>query len=164
MQLTELCSCLEYGFIWTVILKLWGLWFIAGVAGDWSSEVSSLPLQDWACCVDLGFPGPTWWQPREGSWVELKGWSRLIWYQKAKAPQPMGVCAGAFLHIALSSPKKEQPPIMTFREALGTDGFALRHPWLQGWLSCVLFPRCLWSSFFNLMDVQNNQFWQQLPG
>lgn len=114
------------------------------IAGDWSSEVSSFPLQDWAYWVDLGFPGPTWW---DGSWVEVKGWSRLISLGKAKTPQPIDVCTGDFFWMSLSPPKKKQPPIMTFREALGTDGFALRHSQLAGWLSCVLFPQCLWRSF-----------------
>lgn len=49
--------------------------------------------------MELGFPGPTWWQARDGSWVEVKGWSRLVSLQKA--PQPRGVGTGAFLDVTV---------------------------------------------------------------
>lgn len=51
--------------------------------------------------MGLGFPGPTWWQPRDGSWVEVKGWSRLISLGKAKTPQPRD-----FLDVTVSPKEK----------------------------------------------------------
>lgn len=66
--------------------------------------------------MELGFPGPTWWQPRDGSWVWVKGWSRLM-LRKVKVLQPRDVHTGAFLDVSLF-PKEQQPP-MTFREVLG---------------------------------------------
>lgn len=83
--------------------------------------------------------------------------------EKSKLPGPW-MLAQVLFWMSLAPSKKQQPLIMAFWEALGTAGFALRHSRLQGWFSCIFFPQCLWSSFFNLMDVQNNQFSQQLPG
>lgn len=59
--------------------------------------------------MELASPGPTWWQPRDGSWVEVKGWSRLLSLQKVKAPQPRDVCTGDVLDVTLF-PKETAVP------------------------------------------------------
>lgn len=66
------------------------------------------------------FPGPAGRQPRDGAWVDAKGWSRLT-LGKVKASQPRDVCTSAFFGC-LAVPEELQPP-MTFREALVHRGW-----------------------------------------
>lgn len=58
----------------------------------------------------------------------LGGGERLVqthFSEKSKLPSPW-MFVQVLFWMSLSPPKEQQPPIMTFREALGTDGFALR--------------------------------------